>query len=329
MWPEEGPKRAALVALSGGADSVSLAYLARSAVPDFLERVGVAHFHHHLRGREADADERFAGECARSLGFEYHQGDWSPDSARGLPRPDRNLQAAARRARYDFLVAAAKQHGYGVVLTAHHQRDQVETILQNLARGGRSGAWNGIRQGMTRGGIWVLRPLLSFSPECLRDYLVSLGVGFREDSSNLNLKYRRNWVRHKLLAPIRRAFPVFEVQVCERSQRFACQEQLWSDWAAEIVAQGLVRDRELLLSRERLARVPQDGRFAVVREVLRALDPGTTSEGWAPTRAKPFREFFRFLDAPNRKGEVNLPGGIRARFEGKVLALHKREGSRT
>ena len=325
LLPEDAPRQGALLAVSGGADSTALVLLCASVIPDLLREVSLAHFHHHLRGVEADEDEQFVWNLAEKLGFKYHRGDWTPESRESLPRADRNLQAAARKARYEFLGRTAQSLGYSLVLTAHHRRDQVETVLQNLARGGGSGAWHGIRESLFRDGVTVLRPLLPFPPERLRDFLEAKGQPFRQDSSNADPKYRRNWVRHELLPNLYEAYPDFEECVVQICRKYEEREEYWRRKAEEVKERGLIREDSIVLSRQDLVQIPEEGRFFCIREILRGLASPAEASGWAPTRRKPLDAFFMLLDTGG-DGEVNLPGGIHARSAGNAVILQKPEG---
>jgi tRNA(Ile)-lysidine synthase len=291
-----------------------------STIPAFLQEVTLAHFHHHLRDTEADEDERFVRHLAEQLGLKYRRGDWTPGSRESLPRADRNLQAAARKARYEFLGRTARSLGYSVVLTAHHRRDQVETVLQNLARGGKSGAWRGIRESFFRDGVTFLRPLLPFPPDRLKGLLEAMGQSFRQDSSNADPKYRRNWVRHDLLPCLYEAYPDFEecaAQICKKCEE---RERYWHQKALELKKRGFIRKDSIVLSRRDLAQFPEEGRFFCIREILQGLGSPPEASGWAPTRRKPLDAFFSLLDRGG-DGTIDLPGGIHARFSGNVVIL--------
>ncbi len=126
--PFEG--KTIIVAISGGADSVSLA-LALDELKNRKKldlRFVLAHFNHNLRGRESDADEEFVKNLAEKFNFELALGS-------GEISKNENLEQSARRARYDFLTATAENLKAFAVLTAHTLNDQAETFLINLIRG--------------------------------------------------------------------------------------------------------------------------------------------------------------------------------------------------
>jgi len=124
-----------VAAISGGADSVSLA-LALSELRNRKKlnlRFVLAHFNHNLRGEEGFEDEKFVKELAETLEFELAVGIQNPDSK--IQNEKGNLEQNARRARYEFLVETAENLNADGILTAHTLNDQAETFLLNLIRG--------------------------------------------------------------------------------------------------------------------------------------------------------------------------------------------------
>ncbi|MEP6705780.1 MAG: tRNA lysidine(34) synthetase, partial [Acidobacteriota bacterium] len=108
-----------VVAVSGGADSMSLLVAIHDLAKrkKLTHRVIVAHFNHKLRGRESDKDERYVGQEAERLGFEFAAG------SAGAAKKG-NLEQMARDARYKFLSKTADKNNAFAVLTAHTQNDQ-------------------------------------------------------------------------------------------------------------------------------------------------------------------------------------------------------------
>lgn len=190
--------RRLLVGFSGGADSTALLLLLRELeIP-----LAAHHFHHGLRGADADADAAWCESfCARrAIPFACHH----------LHVPEHQhsregTEAAARRCRLEQWRELATP-GDAVAL-GHHADDALETLLLRLARGANASGLAALRPRRTIGGILILRPLLPFTPAELRDHLRSQGIDdWREDHTNADPAHRRNAVRHRLLPLFRDIF---------------------------------------------------------------------------------------------------------------------------
>lgn len=190
-----------LVALSGGPDSVALLHLLLELQrTGDLVVAGVAHFHHQLRGADADADEAFCRELAARLGLPI---EVARENVRRAARDaGRSIEDMARELRYSFLAAAAERLRADVVAVAHTLDDQAETVLLRLLRGAGTRGLSGIRPRAGR----VVRPLLDISRGELREYARAEGLAAREDPSNRDVTIPRNRVRHELIPYLEREF---------------------------------------------------------------------------------------------------------------------------
>src|SRR5262249_8116446 len=130
-----GPQDSIIAAVSGGADSVALL----DAIARFQRREGrpssiiVAHLNHQLRGAESDEDETFVRDLANRLNLPVFTERAAV--AERAQAEKKNLEAVARKSRYEFLLKVAEIHGANIVFTAHTLDDQAETILMRLIRG--------------------------------------------------------------------------------------------------------------------------------------------------------------------------------------------------
>lgn len=193
----------AVVAVSGGADSVSLllvlSELARRR--KITNELIVAHFDHGLRGEESSADAEFVRELAGSLGYEF-------DLGRERVAKKGNLEQNARLARYAFLAKTAERHKAFAVLTAHTVNDQAETFLLNLIRGSGPEGLAAMRPIRPLEGTKakLVRPMLRWATrEETEDFCLSRGVNFRTDAMNRDPRFTRVRIRTELL-PILKTF---------------------------------------------------------------------------------------------------------------------------
>ncbi len=187
------------VALSGGADSVALLWVLRALAPRLGISLRAAHFHHGIRGEEADRDAEFCRElCERwAVPFTLGRGD-APGRAK---QTGESLEEAARTLRYEFLLNAAP----GKLATAHNADDNAETVLLHLLRGSGPRGLGGIPPGRDR----IVRPLLGCTRAEIELLLSREGLPHVEDSTNLDDSCLRNRLRHRVLPLLRDENPSF------------------------------------------------------------------------------------------------------------------------
>ena len=178
-----------LIAISGGVDSVVLAYLCKQ----MNLNIALAHCNFNLRGPESDADEDFVIELAKDFGLEIFIENFNTKQF-ALDKK-MSTQMAARTLRYFWFDEIASQLGYNYILTAHHADDNFETFLINLSRGTGLDGLLGIPEVNEN----IVRPILPFKREAIEKYAKKSGLKWREDSSNSSTKYLRNKLRHDVI----------------------------------------------------------------------------------------------------------------------------------
>ncbi len=188
------------IGVSGGADSVALLRILAELRAHFGVAIVVLHFHHQLRGAEADEDERFVKSLAGEFHFEFESG--RADVAGEAAAQGWNLEDAARRLRYQFFDTVAEARGLNRVAVAHTADDQAETVLSHLLRGTGLAGLAGIYP--VAGSI--IRPLIDLRREELREFLRELGQPWREDSTNQDTSRTRARIRHQLIPLLVRDF---------------------------------------------------------------------------------------------------------------------------
>ena len=190
------------VAVSGGADSVALLGVLLELLRDLGIVLSMAHFHHGIRGAEADADQAFVKELAQRFDLELHLGSGDvPGHARSHKL---SLETAARELRHLWFAQLVRENRVDKIATAHTLDDQAETVLMRILRGAGSRGLAGIFPAQKE--KHLVRPLLVSSRREVEAYLVSLGQPWREDSSNRDLSHTRNRIRHQLLPELERDF---------------------------------------------------------------------------------------------------------------------------
>jgi tRNA(Ile)-lysidine synthase len=190
------------VAVSGGADSVALLRVLLDLRQDLGVVLSVAHFHHGIRGAEADADQAFVHELAERLGLQLHIG--SADVPAYALTHKLSLEAAARELRHQWFAQLAHENLVDKIATGHTIDDQAETVLMRILRGAGSRGLAAIFPVQQQ--RHLIRPLLRLSRREVEAYLLSQGQSWREDSSNRDLSHTRNRIRHRLLPILERDF---------------------------------------------------------------------------------------------------------------------------
>jgi len=161
-----------------------------------LQRVVVASVHHGMRGAEADADLELVRQQAERWNFHFIPVYLEAATLLGSG----GFEARARDARYEALAQIRTLEHLDLICTAHHQADQVETLLLRMLRGTGLLGLRGIHAERADG---VLRPMLTWTGNDFCQYVQEYQVSFREDATNRHMKYRRNFVRHALLPHLR------------------------------------------------------------------------------------------------------------------------------
>ena len=186
-----------LVALSGGADSVALALLAKQC----CARVTAAHVEHGIRAEASKRDMAFVQEFCKRHEIPLHT--VCLDIPAMAKANSTGLETAAREARYAFLQSVKDKTGADVIATAHHMDDQMETVLMHLFRGSGTHGLEGMRE---KNGD-IVRPLLGYTKAQLVEYLAQLGESFCEDETNRQDITPRNILRNRAIPQILSAYP--------------------------------------------------------------------------------------------------------------------------
>ncbi|TIX51204.1 tRNA lysidine(34) synthetase TilS [Alteraurantiacibacter aquimixticola] len=221
------------LAVSGGPDSMAMLLLAHAVIPGQFE---VATVDHGLRPEAKD-------ECALVI---------VACTARGIPCEvlrvevgEGNLLAKARKARYEVLGGWAERRRLGVIATAHHADDQVETLLMRLNRGVGVTGLSGIRERVTldeAGKVTLIRPVLDFTRRELFAVVQSAAQRFVEDPSNADADFERVRMRQAL-----EGVEWLEPRMLAASARHLAEadDALW--WASDIAWHNNSRKEDGLL----------------------------------------------------------------------------------
>ena len=286
-----------VVAVSGGADSVALLHALADAGVGPLT---VAHVNHQLRGRDSDDDADFVerlGRPCRTLVADVR-------SLGG------NLEAAARRVRYDWFEQVANDVGACWIATGHTADDQAETVLHRLVRGTGLQGLRGIAPRRGR----VVRPLLGTTRADLLAYLAGKNQPYRTDATNFDPQFTRNRIRAELL-PLLASFNPAIVAALGRVGEQA--DELFADLegvaaadllAVELASAGVTR----VFDAAKLEALPEVRRRHLLRHAWHAA-------GWPANRMT--AAHWKRLAA---LAIADYPDGISLRRAGRVVQLGPR-----
>lgn len=186
-----------LLAVSGGKDSMVLLAIFKKLGYSFE----VAHMNYQLRGEDADLDEQLVRDQCVEHGIVCHFE--RVDTKKYCEVNGYSTQEGARILRYSWFELLMKDRGLNYIVTAHHQEDNKETLLQNLKRG--SGL-RGLKAMLTLNNDRI-KPMLSSSKSEIDQFARENSIAFRQDASNNSNQYQRNLIRNQLLPKMEEILP--------------------------------------------------------------------------------------------------------------------------
>ena len=300
----------ATVALSGGADSVALLWVLRHLGPGLGIRLRAAHFHHGLRGEEADRDADFCRDLCAEWGIPFSLG--RGDARARAAETGESLEEAARALRYAWLESVAP----GPIATAHNADDNAETILLHLIRGSGPRGLGGIPPRRGR----IVRPLLGCTRAEILDLLDRNGLPHVEDSSNAADDCLRNRLRHRVMplllaenpslaetvgrtAALVRAEDAYLSRLAARAAEACRAGEGWS-CAGLVALEPVLRRRVLAALLRDLG--PEDPALAHVKLLESLLRAGPSARislpgGWIARREYDLLLFVPASEVPERK----------------------------
>lgn len=200
-----------LLAVSAGRDSVLMAHLFKAAG----YRFGIAHCNFNLRAEDSELDERFTEELASELEVPFYTHRF--DTMEYAAANHISVQMAARDLRYEWLERIRTEFDFQYIAVAHHQNDVIETMLLNLTRGTGISGLHGILPKKGK----LIRPLLFLNRDEIDELMQNSGYTYREDRSNLSVKYSRNKLRLEVIPVLKELNPALEQTFEANRKRFA------------------------------------------------------------------------------------------------------------
>ena len=290
-------KETALLAVSGGIDSICLASLFLNSSAG--RRFAVAHCNFHLRGEDSDSDEALvAAWCGRN-GVRYHKADF--DTEQYASSHNVSIEMAARELRYDWFASLCQNNGYYGVAVAHNANDNAETLILNLLRGtglrGITGMQVETVVPVTRdelSGVRLFRPMLSFSREQIEEYVAANSLEYHDDRTNAETVYKRNRIRHLVFPVFESLNPSFLTTFAREMNAFSEVQEIADDYfisVRECVCEPAGKDELLRVNAVRLCHLKHykyvlyrlleayGFRDRLLEPVVRLLESGKTFSG--------------------------------------------------
>jgi len=193
-----------VLGVSGGIDSIVMLDLFTKIY--LKENLIVAHVNHSLRA-ESDEDERFVKSIAKKYKIKFV-------SKKLDPHKSGNLEEYFRDERRKFLLSVVKKYSADFLALAHNADDQAETVLMNLARGSGPAGLSGMKDSDEQ----IIRPILHYSRAEILEYAKEHKLAWREDKTNRDISYSRNYIRHQILPLLARLNPEYLANIGRSSK---------------------------------------------------------------------------------------------------------------
>jgi len=230
-----------LLAVSGGIDSMVMLHLFEKSGFDY----GIVHCNFQLRGDESDSDEEFVKTQVLMHGVPAFFKRFDTEEYAQINGI--SIEMAARELRYDYFGKVRIENGYDFIATAHHSDDLIETFFLNLIRKTGIKGLTGIKEKSE----YIIRPMLFASRADIEKFASEQYIEFREDSTNSEVVYQRNYLRHKILPLFSALNPSFKKNVLASIENLKDAEAVYTEYfetqkqkVAEIAADSKILDIE-------------------------------------------------------------------------------------
>jgi tRNA(Ile)-lysidine synthase len=306
------PGDQAMVAVSGGPDSVALLSVLLALRPSWDLGLRAVHFDHGLRGIESQHDAKFVKDFCDRMGVDLTLKNLDLQRSMARERGE-SLQQFASKVRYEALFSIADEFGAKKIAIGHTADDQAETVLMWMIRGSGTGGLGGMSP--VRNSC-VIRPLLGFSRADILGYLRSRELGYRIDSSNLSSLYFRNRLRHELIPVLKRYNPNLikvlsrQADIVREDHRYL--EQLAAKAFSDLKQKGAgnllifnrapllalplaIQRRVLRLALQTIARMTYGPRFGSVEMILDHIVSGQSGSSVVSHGVRVTREYENIL----------------------------------
>ena len=292
-----------IIALSGGADSVSLLHAFEKLKSDYDLTIYAAHVNHNLRGSEAERDESFVRELCRSRKIELFV---KSADVRSLAEKRRlSEELCGREVRYEFFEQLCKKLG-AKVATAHTADDNAETVIFNLTRGTGLNGLSGIAPVRDN----IIRPLIYVTRNEVEEYCAENHLAYVTDSTNLEDGYTRNKISNSVIPVLKSLNPDFINTLGRESDMLRSYNSYIELKTDDAICEITVKNG---YDSQKLAQLPDALRLSVIRRLC--TQNGADSE----------YKKVRLIDDSLCGGAVSLGNGLRAVCKQGTLRFVKKQ----
>lgn len=221
-------------------------------------QIAVAHCNYQLRGTDSDADEKLVKDWCAERQIPFHSK--RVQTQKLVDETNDSIQMVARKVRYSFFDELIKKHGHAIIALAHNLDDRIESLLINVLRG------TGFRglQGMPSQRKGIIRPLIGIGKKEIRAYAKENGIPYRDDASNMETYYLRNWVRLRLLPMLNQVDSDTVYKLQKLTERVEKEIPNYEKWVEEKLSEIISEDG---LSVERIC--DSKTSFTLLKEFLK------------------------------------------------------------
>ena len=252
------PQDKILVAVSGGADSITLLHV----LSELGYNCQAAHCNFHLRENDSNEDERFVFDFCLGKDIPLHVKHF--DTQQVARQKGISIEMAARELRYNWFWQLVEKEHFSWLATGHHGDDMIETFFLNLARGTGLRGLRGMRE--CQGAL--IRPLLTFRRAEIERYCYENGIPFRTDQTNFDSAFQRNNIRHNVLPVMQMLNPSFFSTMMRNFKNIDDVWQVFENVVEELKEKITAREEEhMLIPIKLIHEHPQ--KEAVLFEILR------------------------------------------------------------
>lgn len=259
-----------IVGLSGGADSVALAYALFLLSKEMKFQLIAVHINHMLRGEASDDDEAFVRQFCRM--HEIKCEIFKQDILAYAKKNKFSIEQAGRKYRHVCFDEMSKKYQNSVIATGHHKDDLVETFFINLFRGASSSGLGGMDYVSDLG---YIKPLLDLSRADIDSFIEREGLAYCVDQSNFEVEYTRNKIRNDLIPYVKENInPSIDKTISQTAELMRLEKKYWIEKAEALFLQYCHMDDDemcVMIGKDSLNQLCLLEKYHLIRKMLQKL----------------------------------------------------------